>query len=135
MTARRIAYAVTTLIAVLAFAGSGIANLLHLTHIAEDMGHLGYPSYFMTILGTWKVLGAIAISAPGLPRAKEWAYAGMIFDLTGAAASRAAASDGAMMVVVPLVIGVVVAVSWATRPASRRLAVVGIHRRAQVEAV
>jgi hypothetical protein len=134
MNARRIAYVVTTVLAVVAFAGSGVANLLHVTHVAEDMGHLGYPSYFMTILGTWKVLGAIAITAPGLARAKEWAYAGMIFDVTGAAASRAAASDGATMVVVPLIIGVIVAVSWATRPANRRLAPAAIRRSARLEA-
>lgn len=134
MTSRRIAYATATVVAVLAFAGSGVANLLHVAHVAEDMGHLGYPSYFMTILGTWKVLGAIAIAAPGLPRTKEWAYAGMIFDVTGAAASRAAASDGATMVVVPLVIGVIVAVSWATRPASRRLAPAGVRRDHRLEA-
>jgi hypothetical protein len=121
MTTRAIAYAVTTVIAGLAFAGSGLANLLHVTHVAADMGHLGYPSYFMTILGTWKLLGALAIAAPGLARAKEWAYAGMIFDVTGAAASRAAASDGALMVLIPLVIGIIVAASWATRPRSRRL--------------
>src|SRR5215471_13749187 len=84
LTPRRIAYAVTTVIAAMAFAGSGIANLLHVTHVAADMGHLGYPAYFMTILGTWKVLGAIVVSVPGLARAKEWAYAGMIFDVTGA---------------------------------------------------
>jgi hypothetical protein len=134
MTPRQIAYAVTTVLAVVAFAGSGVANLLHVTHVAEDMGHLGYPSYFMTILGTWKVLGAIAIAAPGLPRVKEWAYAGMIFDVTGAAASRAAASDGAMMVVVPLVIGVIVAASSETRPGSRRLAPAGLHRGTRLEA-
>ncbi len=133
-TGRRIAYAVTTVMAVLAFAGSGVANLLHVTHVAADMGHLGYPSYFMTILGTWKVLGAIAVAAPGLARAKEWAYAGMIFDVTGAAASRAAASDGALMVVVPLVIGVIVTVSWATRPPNRRLAPAGAHRGVRLEA-
>jgi hypothetical protein len=124
----------TTVLAVVAFAGSGVANLLHVTHVAEDMGHLGYPAYFMTILGTWKVLGAAAIAAPGLARAKEWAYAGMIFDVTGAAASRAAAHDGAMMVVVPLVIGLIVAVSWATRPPSRRLVPAGVRRGVRLEA-
>ncbi len=121
MTIRRAMYAITTALAVLAFAGSGLANLLHATHVAEDMSHLGYPTYFMTILGTWKLLGALAISAPGLARAKEWAYAGMLFDLTGAAASRAAMADGPVLVLVPLLIAVVVAVSWATRPARRRL--------------
>jgi hypothetical protein len=48
---------------------------------------LGYPMYFFAILGAWKVLGAIAILVPRFPRLKEWAYAGIFFDLTGAAAS------------------------------------------------
>ena len=51
---------------------------------------LGYPMYFFAILGFWKVLGAIAILVPRFPRLKEWAYAGIFFDLTGAAASCAA---------------------------------------------
>jgi hypothetical protein len=122
MTTRKATYAATTALAVLAFAGSGLANLLHVGHMAEDMAHLGYPRYFMTILGTWKVLGAIVVAAPQFPRAKEWAYAGMIFDLTGAAASRAAAGDGVTMVLVPLIIAAIVGMSWATRPASRKFA-------------
>jgi hypothetical protein len=134
MTTRRATYAITTALAVLAFAGSGLANLLHATHVAEDMSHLGYPAYFMTILGTWKVLGALAVSAPGFGRLKEWAYAGMMFDLTGAAASRAAMTDGPKMVVVPLVIAVVVAVSWATRPASRSLGAPLLEQRHRAEA-
>src|SRR5581483_12054528 len=101
-------------------AGSGLANLAHVDHIARDMAHLGYPTYFMSVLGTWKLLGALVIALPGLPRVKEWAYAGMIFDLSGAACSRAALGDGAAMVVVPLAIACVVALSWATRPESRR---------------
>jgi DoxX-like protein len=57
------------------------------------MTHLGYPAYFMTILGFWKVLVGAAILLPGFPLLKEWAYAGMIFDLTGASASRVASGD------------------------------------------
>ncbi|MCB9592124.1 MAG: DoxX family protein [Sandaracinaceae bacterium] len=121
MKGRAIGYAITTAVAVLAFAGSGVANLLRVDHVASDMIGLGYPTYFMTVLGTWKVLGAITIAAPRLPRLKEWAYAGMIFDLTGAAASRAASHEGVAMVVVPLVIAAVVLTSWALRPASRSL--------------
>jgi hypothetical protein len=133
MTTRRATYAAATALAVLAFAGSGFANLLRVGHVAEDMAHLGYPGYFMTILGTWKVLGAIVVAAPQLPRAKEWAYAGMIFDLTGAAASRAATRDGMTMVLVPLVIAAIVGISWATRPASRKFArpVLLPHHRAE----
>jgi hypothetical protein len=45
---------------------------------------LGYPTYFIPFIGVAKALGAIAILIPGYPRIKEWAYAGLIFDLIGA---------------------------------------------------
>ena len=114
-------YWVTTVMATLAFNVPGVLNLIHAPHIAQDMAHLGYPPYFLSILGTWKVLGGIVIAAPRLPRLKEWAYAGMIFDLSGAAASRAATGDGLLMVLVPLLIAGVVLSSWSLRPESRRL--------------
>ena len=82
------AYLVATAVAALAFIGSGMANVLRLEHVAHDMLRLGYPPYFMTVLGFWKVLGGLVVALPKLPRLKEWAYAGMTFDLTGAAASR-----------------------------------------------
>ncbi len=119
--AHRVLYWVATVLAALSFSVAGLGNLVRAPHIAQDMAHLGYPPYFLAILGTWKVLGAIAVVAPRLPRLKEWAYAGMIFDLTGAAASRAAARDGAATVIVPLTIAGVVLVSWALRPSTRRL--------------
>jgi len=118
---RVVFYWLTTIASTIAFNVPGILNLVRAPHIAQDMAHLGYPSYFLTILGTWKVLGGIVVAAPGLRRLKEWAYAGMIFDLTGAAASRAAMGDGALMVIVPLLIACVVLTSWALRPESRRL--------------
>ena len=117
----QIAYWVTTLVAAVAFSIPGIANLAQVPHIEHDMTHLGYPRYFMTILGVWKLLGAIVILAPRLPRLKEWAYAGMIFDLTGAAASRAAMLDSAATIAIPLLIGFVVVASWALRPGDRTL--------------
>jgi len=120
VSARRVVYGISTAIAVAAFVGSGLANFLHLDHVAHDMARLGYPPYFMSVLGTWKLLGAIAIAAPRLSRAKEWAYAGMIFDLTGAATSRAAIGDN--IGTVPLAVAVIVVVSWASRPAARMLA-------------
>lgn len=135
MTPRQVTYVAATALAVLVFAGSGIANLLHVRHVAEDMAHLGYPPYFMTILGTWKVLGAIVVAAPQLPRAKEWAYAGMMFDLTGASASRAAAGDGVVTVLVPLTIATVVGLSWVTRPAGRNFATPSLAPTRQAEAM
>ena len=119
--ARPVLYWAATVFTALSFCAPGIGNLIRAPHIADDMAHLGYPPYFLAILGTWKVLGAIAVVAPRLPRLKEWAYAGMVFDLTGAAMSRAAAGDGATMVVVPLMIAGVVVASWSLRPPSRRL--------------
>ncbi len=114
-------WAATTAFLAIAFLVPGVGNIIHASHIASDMAHLGYPSYFLSILGCWKVLGAIAILVPGLPRLKEWAYAGMIFDLTGAAASRAAVGDRALMIVMPLLIGSVAFISWSLRPSDRKL--------------
>ncbi|HTA80259.1 MAG TPA: DoxX family protein [Terracidiphilus sp.] len=85
---------------------------------------LGYPMYFFAILGIWKVLGAIAILVPRFPRLKEWAYAGIFFDLTGAAASCAAVGGYgayAFHVVAPLIIAGFMMASWALRPPSRTL--------------
>ncbi len=85
---------------------------------------LGYPMYFFGILGFWKVLGAIAILVPRYPRLKEWAYAGIFFDLTGAAVSCAAVGGyGAYYfhVIAPLILAVLTMASWALRPESRIL--------------
>jgi uncharacterized membrane protein YphA (DoxX/SURF4 family) len=118
---RLIFYWIATALAAVAFVMPGLGNLSKAPNIAHDMAHLGYPQYFLTILGTWKVLGAIVIVSPRLPRLKEWAYAGMIFDLTGAATSRAVMRDGAAMVIIPLLIAVVVSTSWVLRPRGRKL--------------
>jgi hypothetical protein len=87
---------------------------------------LKYPMYFFAILGFWKVMGAIAILAPRFPRLKEWAYAGIFFDLTGAAASCAAVGGYgayAFHVVASLIITGFTIASWALRPESRRIGV------------
>ena len=95
----------------------------------ESLAHLGYPAYFATILGTWELLGSAAIVAPGLPRVKEWAYAGMFFTLTGAALSHAASGDPVGKVLLPLVLLGAVLVSWTLRPARRTLVVAEFAER------
>jgi len=60
------------------------------------MNHLGYPNYFTPFIGVAKALGVIAILIPGFPRIKEWAYAGLFFDLIGATYSQIA-TDGFMV--------------------------------------
>jgi hypothetical protein len=82
--------------------------------------------YFFVILGVWKAFGAIAILVPRYPRLKEWAYAGIFFDLTGAAASCAMSGGyGAygFHVIAPLIITGFMVASWALRPQSRVIGV------------
>ncbi|TGN20036.1 DoxX family protein [Leptospira idonii] len=89
--------------------------------VAEGMKELGYPSYFPIIIGVWKLLGGIAILVPRFALVKEWAYAGMFFNLSSASISCAYAGLGMEHIITPLVVLVFVAASWALRPASRRL--------------
>jgi uncharacterized membrane protein YphA (DoxX/SURF4 family) len=119
--ALRVVYWVATALVAVAFVVPGVMHLVRAPHVAQDMAHLGYPSYVLGILGTWKILGAVAIVAPGVPRLKEWAYAGMMFDLTGAAVSRAVSGDGASMVIAPLLVAFMVLLSWRLRPTGRTL--------------
>ena len=119
MNARSITYWVTTALFALAIGGSAIADLVQAPAIVEGFGHLGYPVYLTTLLGVWKVLGVVAILAPRLPRLKEWAYAGVMFELTGAAFSHVSA--GAPGAAFPLVLLAVAMISWAMRPETRVL--------------
>jgi hypothetical protein len=124
MKSKTIAYWVTTVIAVFALLPGGVAQLMHQPQTVAGIVRLGYPIYFTTILGFWKVSGGLVLLAPGFPRVKEWAYAGAFFDLTGAAASHAASGDYgkfAFHIIVPLLFAVFLVASWALRPASRRV--------------
>jgi uncharacterized membrane protein YphA (DoxX/SURF4 family) len=111
--------------AFLAFAvvSGGAAELVHRPDNVEGLVHLGYPAYFATIIGFWKVLGGLTVLAPRLPRLKEWAYAGIFFNMTGAAISHAVSGDAAWHVIVTGSLAVLAIVSWALRPPSRTLGV------------
>ena len=119
------AYWVTTGIIAFVLLSGGAAYLAKPPAVVEGIVRLGYPVYLLTILGVWKILGGVALLAPRLATLKEWAYAGVLFDFTGAAASHWASGDYGLHtfhVIVPLVLTVIVAASWALRPQSRRLA-------------
>jgi uncharacterized membrane protein YphA (DoxX/SURF4 family) len=104
------------------FIGSGgAAELARVPGNIQGLVQLGYPVYFATIIGFWKVLGALAILAPRFPRLKEWAYAGIVFNMTGAAATGIFTHSAAWHVIVDLVLTALTIASWALRPASRRL--------------
>jgi len=119
--ARTIAFWATTIFGPASFVIGGYLHLTRDPQVMATLAHLGYPVYFATIMGFWKLLGAVAIVVPGIPRLKEWAYAGFFFDLTGAAATRAFVGDGAADILAPLVFLALVAASWALRPTSRTL--------------
>ena len=73
---------------------SGVSNALVTPEsITLVSTHLGYPVYIIPFLGVAKVLGALAIIVPGFPRIKEWAYAGLAYDVTGALYSSIAIGD------------------------------------------
>jgi uncharacterized membrane protein YphA (DoxX/SURF4 family) len=112
---RKVIFWITTTIIAIAFFVTGLGNILPFAHIAQDMAHLGYPTYFLKILGTWKILAAIALFIPNAPRIKEWAYAGMILDLTGAAFSRFAMGDALPLIVLPLGIAILVTINYTLR--------------------
>ncbi|HXO18647.1 MAG TPA: DoxX family protein [Thermoanaerobaculia bacterium] len=121
MKARAVGYWICTALIAFAFLSGGVVDVMRPQQALEGMTHLGYPPYFMIILGVWKILGGVVILLPGFALPKEWAYAGMIFDLTGASASHFATGDDVRHIVVPLVLAVLVVASWALRPESRRL--------------
>lgn len=118
---RMIIYWISTIAIAFSFISGGAAHLMRVPQVIEGIMQLGYPLYFIILLGVWKVLGGIAIVAPRFPLLKEWAYAGMIFELTGATVSQAFGGGDVRHVLVPLILAGVVVASWALRPDNRSL--------------
>jgi DoxX-like family len=118
---RTITYWTFTVLLVFELVAGSVWNLLQIEWVRLQLTHLGYPLYFAYILGVWLIGGAAVIIAPGFPRLKEWAYAGSFFQFSGAVASHLLAGDGARAWLTPLVFAMFVVVSWALRPADRRL--------------
>jgi uncharacterized membrane protein len=117
--ARTLAYWIVTGIIATECIVGGIMGGLHMPPFIGIIRHLGYPAYFMTILGVWYVLAGVVLLAPRFPRLEEWAYAGLVFNYTGAAASHLAAGDGASTLIAPVVFMGLTLASWALRPPSR----------------
>src|ERR1700689_2117517 len=125
--AKSILYWTMTILVAFFIGGGGATQVAqYLAKPHSVVPELGYPMYFFGILGVWKVLGAVAILVPRFPRLKEWAYAGIFFDLTGAAMSCAAVGGyGAygFHVIAPLLIAGLTVASWALRPPSRTIGI------------
>ena len=83
--------------------------------------HLGYPIYFLTILGIWKILGVVTVLIPRFPLLKEWAYAGFFFAMSGAVFSHIAVGNSMKEIFPPLLLLMLTVVSWYFRPADRKI--------------
>ena len=121
MDRRTMAYWMATGLFCVVLAFSGLGHLTKFEMIVEAMARLGYPIYFMTLIGLAKMLGVLALLAPGRPLLKEWAYAGFTFNLIGATASHAFLGDHLSETVRPALVLLLGIASYLLRPASRRL--------------
>lgn len=117
-----ITYWIATSLLAIGVLQSGIFAVLRTKQWIDLVTALGYPVYFLTILGVWKILGVIAILIPKFKLLKEWAYAGFFFAMTGALVSHLACSDFAMKAILgPGFQALFVVLSWYFRPANRRI--------------
>ncbi|HRI02166.1 MAG TPA: DoxX family protein [Pyrinomonadaceae bacterium] len=120
--ANKIIYWVATLWLALGMTSSAVVQLMRIPEGVQGVTHLGYPAYLLTILGTWKILGVIAILAPKFPLVKEWAYAGFFFVTSGAFISHVTMGDPFGDIFPSVLLMTLTVVSWYLRPASRRVA-------------
>ncbi|MEV0298753.1 DoxX family protein [Nocardia sp. NPDC050710] len=114
------AFAVTSGIVLTESVVGAYWDLARVPYVEETFAQLQYPMYFATILGTAKLLAVGAVVAPGFPRLKEWAYAGLVFVYAGASASHLAIGDPAAKWIGPLVFTGLTLVSWALRAPAQR---------------
>jgi len=120
-TIRLIAYWLFTVLLAFELAAGALWDLLRIEYVRIALTHLGYPQYLLVILAVWRLPGALALLAPRFLRLKEWVYAGAFFEYTGAAASHLLVGDHANQWMGPLIFSGFTLLSWALRPAPRRL--------------
>jgi len=125
MKTKIIFYWISTLLVVAVMTISGVMAVTHAAPMMKALAHLGYPPYFVNLLGVAKLAGVCVLLAPGCLRLKEWAYAGFTFDLIGAFWSHLA-SGQRNEALFPALFLLLLAVSYSLRPFSRRLATVDI---------
>jgi DoxX-like protein len=118
---RTVAYWTVTAVVVGECAVGGAMDLLRMAPFYPLMIDLGYPAYLATIMGAAKIVAAVVLLAPRLPRLKEWAYAGVVINMVGAAASQVAVHQALGTLVAPAAFAALALASWAWRPPARRL--------------
>ena len=121
LSIRAIGYWACTAIVAWEMVAGAMWDLLTIEYVRGVFDHLGYPHYLLFIIGAGKLPCAVTLFVPRFPRLKEWAYAGAIFNYTGAAASHFLAGDGPSKWTAPLIFAAITLASWALRPAERRV--------------
>ena len=119
----KIIYWIATLWLALGMVSTGAVQLLKQKSGAgglDSINQLGYPEYFLTILGIWKLLGTIAILIPKFPLLKEWAYAGFFFAMSGAIFSHLIMHNPISEIFPALLLLILTLVSWYFRPLNRK---------------
>jgi len=122
--ANKIIYWIATIWLALGMVSTGIVQLLKGKTGAggvDSITHLGYPVYFLTLLGIWKILGAIVVLIPKFPLLKEWAYAGFFFAMSGAIFSHMMVGNPFKEIAPSLLLLILTILSWYFRPAERKL--------------
>lgn len=117
----KIIYWVSTLWLSLGMLSTGIVQLFRVQSEIEFVLDMGYPIYFLTILGLWKILGVAAVLVPKAPLLKEWAYAGFFFAMTGAVFSHITLASPIGEVFPSVLLLVLTILSWYFRPADRKI--------------
>lgn len=118
---QKITYWFFTIWLSLGMVSTGIVQIIHMDEEVDKMKELGYPAYFLTIIGIWKLSGVIAILLPKFPLVKEWAYAGFFFLTSGAIFSHLATGDAAANYFGPVLLFVLTIISWYYRPNDRKM--------------
>jgi hypothetical protein len=117
----KIIYWISTVWLAAGMLAGGLQQLFQVGGYAAILQHLGYPLYFMSIIGAWKILGVIAILVPRFKLLKEWAYAGFIFVMSGAVISHIAMGDSMKEIYASLSLLILTAISWYFRPTDRKI--------------
>jgi len=122
--AGKIIYWISTIWLALGMLSTGTVQLLREktgTGGVDSITHLGYPVYFLTMLGICKILGVVVLLIPKFPLLKEWVYAGFFFIMSGAIFSHIALQDRASELFPSVLLLMLTAVSWYFRPADRKI--------------
>ena len=120
----KIIYWISTIWLALGMVSTGIVQLFNVQEEVDFILALGYPAYFLTILGAWKLLGVTALLIPGFALVKEWVYAGFFFAMSGAVFSHIASGNSMSDVFPALLLLTLTVVSWYFRPADRKIVTV-----------